>query len=118
MKPSLPYYLSWIGLIGVISSQVIIIVNQQSLTIWPSIVLIMALLPIKGFIQHHRYTYQWTGFLSLLFLCVGVSGFFEVAKAESSSFILLCSSIILYFGVVFHAKKLGYYEAVANANQQ
>ena len=118
MNNSLPYGLSWMGLTGVISSQVIVILYQPDTLFWPSLVLLSALLPIKGFIQNNRYTFQWTGFLSLLFLSVGVSGFFEVADTKSTSFLLLCSSIILYFGVVFHAKKLAYYEAIEKAKQQ
>ena len=118
MKNSLPYGLSWVGLMGVITSQVIIVLSQPGIPVWPSVVFLFALFPIKGFIQNTRYTFQWTGFLSLFFLCVGVSGFFEVANTKSTSFILLCSSIILYFGVVFHAKKLAYFEALEKANQQ
>lgn len=117
MKNSLPYWLSWLGLFGIISSQAFILLNQSSLPIWPSFVLLTALIPIKGFIQNKRYTFQWTGFLSLFFLMVGVSSFFEAANPKSTSFILLCSSIILYFGVVFHAKKLAYYEALDKTSQ-
>ncbi len=116
---SIPYLLSWIGLLGVISSQsIIIIVEHTDIPLWPSFVLFMAVLPIRGFIQNRRYTFQWTGFLSLFFLSVGVSDFFVVATPHSSSFVLLCSSVVLYFGVVFHAKKLAYYEALERSSNQ
>lgn len=112
MKKSITYILSWIGLVGIISSQAIIIFNQADISLWPSFVLLMAVLPIKGFLQNRRYTFQWTGFLSLFFLSVGISAFFEAAIIYSTSFLLLCSSVALYFGVVFHAKKLAYFEAL------
>ena len=112
MKTSLTYLLSWLGLFGIIGVQTFILINHSELLLWPSFVLFTALLPIKGFLQNHRYTFQWTGFLSLFFLCVGVSTFFEAANPKSESFILLCSSVVLYFGVVFHAKKLAYLEAI------
>jgi len=115
MKKSFTYGLSWIGLIGIIAAQLISMLNQASITLWPSFVLLIALFPIKGFLNNQRYTFQWTGFLSLFFLSVGVSNFFEAASPQSTSFIMLCSSIILYFGVVFHAKKLAYFESINQA---
>lgn len=118
MTYSLPFVLSWLGLLGVISSQALLIIDQPAIPLWPSFVLFTALLPIKGFIQNRRYTFQWTGFLSLFFLCVGVSGFFDIANMKSTSFILLCSSVVLYFGVVFHAKKLAYHQALEKSNSQ
>jgi len=117
MKKSFTYSLSWIGLLGIISTQALIMINNADITIWPSFVLILALLPIRGFIKSHRYTFQWSGFLSLFFLCVGVSNFFVAATPKSTSFFMLCFSIVLYFGVVFHAKKLAYFEAL-NKNSE
>ena len=118
MKKSFTYNLSWIGLFGIITAQLLLIFNQSGITLWPSFVLLTALLPIKGFLDNHRYTFQWTGFLSLFFLSVGVSNFFEAATPQSSSFLMLCSSVVLYFGVVFHAKKLAYYEALKKAEER
>jgi len=115
---SFTYTLSWVGLMGILGSQTMALLNQPNNILWPSFILLSALLPIRGFMQNTRYTFQWTGFLSLFFLAIGVSGFFEDTHTNSSSFILLCSSIILYFGVVFHAKKLAYYEAIEKAKSQ
>lgn len=112
MKNSITYILSWCGLIGILLSQTIVVIQQPQIPLWSSFVLILALLPIKGFIQNKRYTFQWSGFLSLFFLCVGVSRFFEEANHESLAMIFLCSSVVLYFGVVFHAKKLAYLESI------
>ncbi len=118
MNKSITYSLSWAGLCGIISAQLLFMYHQIAYTYWSLFVLLMAFLPIKGFIQNNRYTFQWSGFLSLFFLCVGVSNFFVDATPKSTSFLLLCSSVIFYFGVVFHAKKLAYYEALNKSNKQ
>ncbi len=112
MKKSFTYFLSWLGLFGIITTQAFVIFSSPNNLIWPIFVLFMALLPISGFWQNKRYTFQWTGFLSLFFLCVGVSEFFVIATPQSFSFVLLISSVALYFGVVFHAKQLAYLERI------
>lgn len=115
MKIVPTYILSWIGLIGILGAQTSNLLLSDELSLWTGFIVLAALTPIKGFICDQRYTFQWAGFLSLFFLIVGVSEFFIVAQTTSSSFIMLCSSVILYFGVVFHAKRLGYLASISKA---
>ncbi len=117
MPKSITYILSWTGLSGIILAQLLTIYHQGNINYWVLFLLLMALLPVKGFLANQRYTFQWSGFLSLFFLCVGVSNFFIVATPSSSAFLLLCSSVVLYFGVVFHAKKLAFYETIQKTKQ-
>ncbi|MBL7002967.1 MAG: DUF2069 domain-containing protein [Gammaproteobacteria bacterium] len=110
MKKSPTYILSWLGLIGIINSQLIPFFATEKLSLWTAFLLLASISPVKGFLYNRRYTFQWAGFLAIFFLSVGLSEYFVIGTVTSSAFILLCSSVILYFGAVFHAKKLGVIE--------
>lgn len=109
MKIPITLLISWLGLSGVIVSQIVHLLFINSHSIAAFFLIFIALLPIKGMLNNKRYTFQWSGFLAMLFFLWGVSDFFVTSSWMSSSFLLLISSIVFYFGTVFHAKRLAHF---------
>lgn len=108
MNKPFTFWLSWLGLLGVIASQLWYVLVSDSISISAYLILVLAVLPIKGLLNERRYTFQWSGFLALIFFLLGVSDFFITMQWLSSAFLLLISSTAFYFGTVFHAKRLAH----------
>ena len=64
-------------------------------------------LPLKGFISNNLYTYKWTGFLTLLYFCIGISELVSNPQLRLYAYITTTLSTILFVSVIYYSRWLG-----------
>ena len=116
----MPHHLKLVCLVSLIA----LIVTQLSLMLWIEndyrwmIALALTLpllLPLKGLFQDRRYTYKWTGFLTLLYFCIGISEAFANPAHRVYSVLTILFSIALYLGSMYYSRYLRVIESRESA---
>lgn len=98
-----------------IASIVILIASQMGLIFWldndyrfiiAAILTIPLLIPLKGLFFDRRYTYKWTGFLTLLYFSIGVSESFANPDLHIYSILCIFFSCILFVSSIYYSRYL------------
>lgn len=64
------------------------------------------LIPLKGLLDNRRYTYKWVGFLTLLYIGIGISESFSNPELRLYSILTLVFSSLLFIGSVYYSRYL------------
>jgi len=64
------------------------------------------LIPLKGLISDKRYTFKWTGFLTLLYFSIGVSESFANPELRLYSLLTIGCSVILFISSIYYSRYL------------
>ena len=64
------------------------------------------LIPVKGLISNRRYTFKWTGFLTMLYFSIGVSESFANPDLQVYSALNILLSGILYVSSIYYSRYL------------
>jgi len=64
------------------------------------------LIPLQGFIRNRRYTYKWTGFLTLLYFSIGVSESFANPALRLYGGLTVVFSVTLFISSVYYSRYL------------
>lgn len=101
------------SIIGLLATQLTLMLwlqNEYRVVIALSLSLPL-LLPLKGLIQDRRYTYKWTGFLTLLYFCIGISEAFANPEHRLYSLLSILFSVTLYLGSIYYSRYLRFTES-------
>jgi uncharacterized membrane protein len=91
------------------------ILNQISLLFWLEgefryvlalIFTLPLLLPLYGLISNKLYTYRWTGFLTMLYIIIGVSEGFSNPQLRIYAVLTLLFSTGLFVGSIYYSRYL------------
>ena len=96
--------LSWAVLL---SSQLLLFLPGSGVTLWLGIALVAALLvPLRGLVLDRLYTYRWSGFLTLVYLCIGISELVVNPGLRLYAFATVLSSLSLFLSTIYRARAL------------
>lgn len=73
---------------------------------WVALLSLPLLLPLKGFIKNHLYTYKWAGFLTLFYFCVGISELISNPDLRVYAYLTTVLSIILFLSDIYYTRWL------------
>ncbi len=68
------------------------------------------LLPLKGLFSDRRYTYKWTGFLTMLYFSIGISESFANSDLRLYGVLNILFSCLLFVGSIYYSRYLRYLE--------
>ena len=74
---------------------------------WAGLLVIVLLLPARGLFSARRYTYKWVGFMTMLYLCIGISELVSSPALQFYAFGTAISSILLFLSSIYFARYLG-----------
>jgi len=98
-----------------ITSILILIASQISLIFWlennyrfeiAGILTLPLLIPLKGLFSDRRYTYKWTGFLTLLYFSIGISESFANPDLRLYSLLNIAFSCLLFVASIYYSRYL------------
>ena len=96
--------LAWLALL---LCQLSLLLPAQSISYYWSLPLIAALLiPLRGLLTDRLYTYRWTGFMTLLYFCIGISELTANPDLRVYGFGTTIASIALFLAVIYRARQL------------
>lgn len=99
---------SLIAITGLILSQlglVMWLVNDYRALIACALTLPL-LVPLKGLWNDRRYTYKWVGFLTLLYIAIGISESFSNPLLRLYSILTIVFSSLLFISSVYYSRYL------------
>ena len=64
------------------------------------------LFPIKGLIENRVYTYKWIGFLTLFYICVGVSELISNPELKIYALLTTLFSTLLFVSSIYYSRYL------------
>jgi len=73
---------------------------------WILILSLPLLLPIKGLIENRRYTYKWIGFLTLFYICVGISELVTNPDLKIYALLTILFSTVLFIASIYYSRYL------------
>ena len=73
---------------------------------WGALLVIALLLPLKGLLVERLYTYRWIGFMTLVYLCIGISELFSNPHLRVYGFGTTISSMLLFLASIYYARRL------------
>ena len=97
-----------IGLIGLILSQlglILWLVHDYRLVI-ACVLTLPLLFPLKGLLNDKRYTYKWVGFLTLVYISIGISESFSNPDLRLYSILTISFSILLFISSIYYSRYL------------
>ena len=74
---------------------------------WVLLLSLPLLFPLKGLLSNRRYTYQWIGYMTLIYFCVGISELVSNPLLRVYGFGTTVSSTLLFLASVYYARYLG-----------
>ncbi len=100
--------LSLMALVGLIGSQLGLVfwLETEFRYLIAAILVFPLLLPVRGVIANRHYTFKWTGFLTLLYFCIGVSEAFVNPEHRLYSSLTLLFSCLLFFTSIYYSRYL------------
>lgn len=96
-------------------SLVALILSQLSLVLWVdgksgliAALLLTAplLIPLKGILSGRRYTFKWVGFLTLLYLAIGISESFSNPELRVYGVSTILFSSLLFLSSIYYSRML------------
>lgn len=97
--------LSWLALTGLQIALPWLVANQDNY--WLLLLVLPLLVPFRGLLRDHRYTYKWIGFLTLLYFCIGISELFSNPELRFYGFGTTIASTLLFLASIYYARYLG-----------
>ncbi|MBT8433720.1 MAG: DUF2069 domain-containing protein [Gammaproteobacteria bacterium] len=76
-------------------------------TYWVILLAVPLLFPLKGLLFDRRYTYQWVGFMTMVYFCIGISLLVSNPQLRFYGFGTTIFSTTLYLSAIYHARLLG-----------
>jgi uncharacterized membrane protein len=73
---------------------------------WILILSLPLLLPVKGLIENRRYTYKWIGFLTLFYICVGISELVTNPDLKIYALLTILFSTVLFIASIYYSRYL------------
>jgi uncharacterized membrane protein len=100
--------ISLTSLAGLFFSQaaLLFLSNSDNVLIWALILILPLLFPVRGLLRDNRYTYKWTGFLTLFYFCIGVSELVSSPEFYFYALLTLTFSIGLYLSSIYYTRYL------------
>jgi uncharacterized membrane protein len=96
--------LAWLALFGF---QLSLLLPGLQVSYYWSLPLVVALLmPVRGMLSGKLYTYRWTGFLTLVYFCIGISELVANPALLVYGFGTTISSILLFLSTIYYARQL------------
>ena len=74
---------------------------------WVALLVFPLTLPAAGLWQERKYTYNWIGYLTLFYFCIGISELVANPELRLYAFGTTASSTILFLATVYYARFLG-----------
>lgn len=99
---------SLIALVGLILSQLgllLWLVNDYRVAI-ACVLTLPLLFPLKGLLNDRRYTYKWVGFLTLLYIAIGISESFSNPELRLYGILTIVFSSLLFISSVYYSRFL------------
>lgn len=99
---------SLISISGLIFSQLGLmfwLVNDYRIAIACGLTLPL-LIPVKGLLNNRRYTYKWVGFLTFIYLAIGISESFSNPELRPYSILTIVFSCLLFISSVYYSRYL------------
>lgn len=106
--------LSTIGLIGCQLGLILWLDTEYRFMI-AGILTAPLLVPLKGLLTSRRYTFKWTGFLTMLYFCIGVSESFANPDLKIYSSLNILLSGVLYVSSIYFSRYLKQVENSASS---
>lgn len=79
--------------------------NEYRLII-AGLLILPLLFPLKGMFSDHLYTFKWTGFVALLYLCIGISESFTNSGLRIYSILTTLFSCLLFISSIYYSRYL------------
>lgn len=73
---------------------------------WILVLSLPLLLPLQGLLSGRRYTYKWVGFLTLFYVCVGISELVSNPQLKVYALLTILFSIALFISSIYYARYL------------
>ena len=92
-----------------------LILSQLGLLFWlsedfrfllASVLTIPLLIPLRGLMNSRRYTYKWVGFLTMLYMVIGISESFSNPDLRMYGAFTIFFSTALFIGSVYYTRYL------------
>lgn len=83
---------------------------------WVLLLVLPLLFPARGLLKDQRYTWRWTGFMTLVYFCVGISELVSNPQLRLYGFGTTISSTLLFLSSIYYARYLS--AVAARADQQ
>ncbi|MDJ0832657.1 MAG: DUF2069 domain-containing protein [Gammaproteobacteria bacterium] len=111
--------MSLIFLLGLMGSQLGLVfwLETEYRLLIAGLLFVPLLLPIRGIIANRHYTFKWTGFLTLLYFCIGVSEAFVNPEHRLYSSLTLLFSCLLFFTSIYYSRYLRLSKAKADSGE-
>lgn len=74
---------------------------------WVLLLSLPLLFPLKGLLNNRLYTYRWIGYMTLVYLCVGISVLASTPLLRAYGFGTTISSTLLFLASIYYARYLG-----------
>ena len=97
-----------VSLIGLLATQLSLLVWPVSEIAWYWVLLLSLplLLPLRGFIINHLYTYKWAGFLTLFYFCLGISELVSNPDLKVYAYLTTVLSTLLFISDIYYTRFL------------
>lgn len=73
---------------------------------WVLLLVLPLLFPARGLLKDRRYTWRWTGFMTLVYFCVGISELVSNPQLRLYGFGTTISSTLLFLSSIYYARYL------------
>ena len=70
-----------------------------------ALTLVPLLLPLRGLLTGHRYTYKWAGFIALIYFAYGVDSLFIQGWSQTLGTLEVLASLLWFSGGVFYVRR-------------
>lgn len=107
--------ISLISLLSLIGCQLGLIfwLDNDYRFVFSALLTIPLLIPLKGFLLNRRYTFKWTGFLTMLYFSIGVSESFANPDLKIYSGLNILLSGVLYLSSIYYSRYLRQLESLS-----
>ena len=73
---------------------------------WVLLLSLPLLFPLKGLLNNRLYTYRWIGYMTLVYLCVGISVLASSPLLRVYGYGTTISSTLLFLASIYYARYL------------
>ena len=99
---------SIVSLVSLLLTQLSLLlwVDGQSGMIMGALLAAPLLIPLKGIISGRRYTFKWIGFLTMLYLAIGISESFSNPELRVYGVLTITFRCLLFFSSIYYSRVL------------
>lgn len=73
---------------------------------WALLLSLPLLFPLKGLLNNRLYTYRWIGYMTLVYLCIGISVLASTPLLRAYGYGTTISSTLLFLASIYYARYL------------